>query len=195
MSSYYGVREEDSDRFRLWEVAGTAHVTVPRPEEPDTGGNWLSYGPVYDASIRHLHRWIADGVEPPRMPRVDVEPGGGETGLAARPQVVRDAHGNAVGGIRLPDIEVPTASHSGFGVQRPGMRFGFLYGEATDFDSAKLADLYPGSDDYLTAWRAALDRVVKQGMVLPEDAPAMADAAAAWAARLDVGQEEPDVVE
>ena len=75
------------------------------------------------------------------------------------------------------------------------MRFGFLYGEATDFDSAKLADLYPGSADYLTAWRAALDRAVEQGMVLPEDAPAMADAAAAWAARLDVGQEEPDVVE
>lgn len=195
VTSYYGVREEDSDRFRLWEVAGTAHVTVPRPEEPDTGANWLSYGPVYDASIRHLHRWIADGVEPPRMPRVDVQPGGGETGVAARPQVVRDDHGNAVGGIRLPDIEVPTASHSGFGVQRPGMRFGFLYGEATDFDSAKLADLYPGSADYLKAWRAALDRAVEQGMVLPEDAPAMADAAAAWAARLDVGQEEPDVVE
>ena len=97
VTSYYGVREEDSDRFRLWEVAGTAHVTVPRPEEPETGANWLSYGPVYDASIRHLHRWIADGVEPPRMPRVDVEPSGGETGVAARPQVVRDAHGNAYG--------------------------------------------------------------------------------------------------
>ena len=195
VTSYYGVREEDSDRFRLWEVAGTSHVSVPRPEEADTGANWLSYGPVYDASIRHLHRWIADGVEPPRMPRIEVEPGAGETGVAALPQVVRDEHDNAVGGIRLPDIEVPTASHSGFGVQRPGMRFGFLYGEATDFDSAKLAELYPDSSHYLKAWRAALGHAVEQGMVLPEDAPAMAEAAVAWAARLDVEQEEPDSVE
>ena len=195
VTRYYGVREEDSDRFRLWEVAGTSHVSVPRPEEADTGGNWLSYGPVYDASIRHLHRWITDGVEPPRMPRVEVVPGTGETVAAAQPRVVRDDHGNAVGGIRLPDVEVPTASHSGFGVRRPGMRFGFLYGVATDFDGEKLADLYPDSGHYLKAWRAALDSAVEQGMVLPEDAPAMADAAAAWAARLDVEQEEPDIAE
>lgn len=119
VTSYYGVREDDSDRFRLWEVAGTSHVSVPRPEEAGTGRNWLSYRPVYDASIRHLHRWIADGVEPPRMPRVDVVPGAGETAAAARPQVARDDHGNAVGGIRLPDVEVPTArtAISGYGTR------------------------------------------------------------------------------
>ncbi len=178
--SYYGVRELDSPRFRLWEVPGTSHVSVPRPAEPTEGGsNWMSYSPVYNASIRHLHRWIKDGVAPPKMPRVEVKP------ATPRPAVVRDEHGNALGGIRLPDIEVPTASHSGFGTRREGSRFGFLYGTATDFDADQLAALYPDSKHYLDAWNAALERSIEQGMVLPEDATAMRAQAAAWATRLD----------
>ena len=180
VTSYYGVREADSERFRLWEVAGTSHVSVPRPAAPTEGGsNWMSYSPVYNAAIRHLHHWIKDGVEPPTMPRVEVTPG------APRPNVVRDEHGNAVGGIRLPDIAVPTASHSGFGTPREGSRFGFLYGTATDFDAGQLAELYRDSESYLAAWNAALDRAVEQGMVLPEDAGPMREQAAAWATRLD----------
>lgn len=61
VTSYYGVREADSPRFRLWEVAGTSHVSVARPAEPTEGGsNWMSYSPVYNAAIRHLHHWISD---------------------------------------------------------------------------------------------------------------------------------------
>ena len=180
LTSYYGVREPDSARFRLWEVPGTSHVSVPRPAAPTAGGsNWMSYYPVYNAAIRHLHRWIADGVEPPKMPLVEVKPG------TPRPEVVRDEHGNALGGIRLPDLEVPTASHSGLGTQRPGSRFGFLYGTATDFDGEQLVALYPDSASYLKAWNEALTASIAQGMILPEDGPAMRDQAATWAARLD----------
>ena len=180
LNSYYPVREPDSDRFRLWEVPGTSHVSVARPAERTVGGsNWLSYTPVYQAAIRHLHLWIRDGVEPPKMPRVEMKAGD------PNPEVVRDEHGNAVGGIRLPEVEAPTASHSGFGTQREGTRFGFLYGAATDFDSEQLATLYPDSKHYLDAWNAALDRAIEQGMILPEDAPAMRQRTAAWAARLD----------
>ncbi len=180
LTSYYSIREPDSARFRLWEVPGTSHVSAARPAERTVeGSNWLSYSPVYQAAIRHLHRWIRDGVEPPRMPLVEMKAGDSE------PEVVRDEHGNAVGGIRLPELEAPTASHSGFGRQRQGMRFGFLYGTATDFDSAQLAALYPDSKHYLDAWNAALDRLVEQEIILPEDAPAMRERTAEWAARLD----------
>lgn len=180
LTSYYTVREPDSDRFRLWEVAGTSHVSAARPKEPTVeGSNWLSYSPVYQAAIRHLHLWIRDGVEPPKMPRVEMKAGD------PNPEVVRDEHGNARGGIRLPEVEAPTASHSGFGTQREGTRFGFLYGTATDFDSEQLAALYPDSRHYLDAWNAALDRAIEQGMILPEDAPEMRERAAEWAARLD----------
>ena len=44
------------------------------------------------------------------MPRVEMRPG------EPRPEVVRDDYGNALGGIRLPDLEAPSAAHSGFGV-------------------------------------------------------------------------------
>ena len=180
LTSYYSVREPDSDRFRLWEVAGTSHVSAARPKEPTVeGSNWLSYSPVYQAAVRHLDRWIRDGVEPPSMPRVEMKAGDPNA------EVVRDEHGNAVGGIRLPELETPTASHSGFGTQREGTRFGFLYGTATDFDSEQLAALYPDSKHYLDAWNAALDSAIEQGMILPEDAPEMRERAAAWAARLD----------
>ncbi len=180
LTSYHSIREPDSARFRLWEVPGTSHVSAARPKERTVeGSNWLSYSPVYQAAIRHLHRWITDAVEPPSMPRVEMKAG------EERPEVVRDEHGNAVGGIRLPELEAPTASHSGFGTQREGTRFGFLYGAATDFDSEQLATLYPDSKHYLDAWNAALDRAIEQGMILPEDAPEMRERAAAWAARLD----------
>ena len=179
LPSYYAVREPDSARFRLWEVPGTSHVSVPRPPEPTRGSNWMSYAPVYNAAIRHLHRWIKDAVQPPRMPLVQMEPG------TPRAEVVRDEYGNALGGIRLPDLEAPTASHSGFGEQQAGTRFGFLYGAAADFDAEQLAALYANSKQYLAAWNAALERSVEQGMVLPEDAAAMRRQATAWAARLD----------
>ena len=179
LPSYYAVREPDSARIRLWEVPGTSHVSVPRPSEATQGANWMSYAPVYNAAIRHLHRWIKDAAEPPRMPLVQMKPG------APRAEVVRDEYGNALGGIRLPDLEVPTASHSGFGEQRAGTRFGFLYGTAADFDADQLKALYPSSEEYLASWNAALERSIEQGMILPEDAAAMRRQAAAWATRLD----------
>ncbi|MCY4130087.1 MAG: alpha/beta hydrolase domain-containing protein [Gammaproteobacteria bacterium] len=177
--SYYGVREEDSDRFRYWEVAGTSHVSVARPEEPGSGGNWLSYSPVYNAAIRHLHVWIKDGIAPPMMPRIEVNPD------SQIPEVVRDAQGNALGGIRLPDLEVPSAAHSGFGIRQAGTRFGFLYGRADDFDDEQLSSLYPDSATYVTAWNEAMNRSIEQGMVLVEDATPLREQAARWATRLD----------
>ena len=177
--SYYGVREADTDRFRYWEVAGTSHVSVPRPAEASSGANWLAYAPVYNAAIRHLYAWIRDGTQPPKMPRIEVNP---DTQM---PEVVRDDHGNAVGGIRLPDLEVPSATHTGFGVRQEGNRFGFLYGTAADFDQEKLSALYPNAEAYLTAWTSALDRSVDEGMVLTEDANSMREQATEWATRLN----------
>lgn len=177
---YYGVREEDSDQFRYWEVAGTSHVSVPRPAEPSSGQNWLAYSPVYNAAIRHLHNWIKDGVAPPKMPRIEVN---SESQIL---EVVRDDHGNAVGGIRLPDLEAPSAAHSGFGIRQEGTRFGFLYGTAVDFDKEKLSSLYPDTETYLEVWGAALSRSIDEGMVLAEDAALMRDQATQWATRLNV---------
>jgi hypothetical protein len=177
---YYPARQPDSATFRLWEVPGTSHVSVPRKNDHQVDeSNWMSFAPVYSASIRHLQNWLVSGTEPPKMPRVRVEDSADENG---QPRIVRDRHGNAMGGVRLPDIKVPTASHSGMGKRREGMLMSFLYGNASDFDTEKRKSLYPTSEAYLSAWNEALATSVAEGMVLPEDAPRLREQSANWAA-------------
>ena len=178
----YGVgRQPDSGKFRFWEVAGTSHVSVargsnnPGMENP----NWHSFQPVYSASLRHMHNWLKDGTEPPKMPLIEME---GEGSMV----IVRDENGNAKGGIRLPEFAVPTATHTGTGKRvAGGNRFAFLYGNAEDFSSEKLAKLYPSQDKFLAAYEKALATSVEEGMILAEDAPKLIEAARAWSAKLD----------
>ncbi len=177
--AYFGVREPDSDRFRFWEVAGTSHVSVqegsamPGPR----GANWLSYQPVYDSALRHMHTWLTTGKAPPVLPRIEVEPG-------MPPVVRRDERGNALGGIRLPELAVPTAVHSGMGPRQGGTRFAFLYGQAHDMPAEEITKLYPSRAAYLTAYESALAKVVASGAVLPEAAEALKARAGARYERL-----------
>ena len=104
-----GLDVEDHETRRLWEVAGTPHGVWPGTVKPDQRGvvpNPLTYQPVQHAALRQLNRWLIDGTPAPRQPRIQhvVEP---------RPAIVRDAFGNALGGIRLPDLEAPTHMHLG----------------------------------------------------------------------------------
>ncbi|MEX2327162.1 MAG: alpha/beta hydrolase domain-containing protein, partial [Pseudomonadales bacterium] len=114
----YSVRQDDTDTFRYWESAGTCHVSQQiqktrqalqerdqiRGRPPEPGINCIPMGLLYDAVFYHLQRWMADGIAPPIQPRIE---------FAGDPaQVVRDQHGIAKGGIRLPQVEVPVATNS-----------------------------------------------------------------------------------
>jgi hypothetical protein len=176
--AYFGARQDDTDKFRLWEVSGTSHVSIPRGA--DTRGfdspNWHSFQPVYSASLRHMHHWLKDGTEPPKMPPITVS-------TSDTPAIERDENENARGGIQLPDFAVPVATHSGSG-KPGGGRFSFLYGSADDFSEEKLTELYPSQESYLNAYDKALKQSVKEEMVLPEDAPNLKKAAEAWSVKL-----------
>jgi hypothetical protein len=179
--AYSVARQPDSSTFRFWEVAGTSHVSVqrgssnPGMENP----NWHSFQPVYAASLRHMHHWLKDGTEPPKMQLIEME---GEGSMV----IVRDENGNAKGGIRLPEFAVPTATHTGTGKRvAGGNRFAFLYGNAEDFSAEKLTKLYPTQDKFLAAYEKALATSVKEGMVLAEDASILSDAARSWSNKLD----------
>ena len=122
-----------------------------------------------------MHRWLKDGVEPPKMPLIEVSEGA----------VVRDEHGNAKGGIRLPEFAVATATHSGTGkAVQGGNRFAFYYGFAQDFSDEQLARLYPTREAFLTAYDEALKQCVEEGTVLAEDAPKLRETSIAWSSRL-----------
>jgi hypothetical protein len=179
--AYLPARQPDTDTYRFWEVAGTSHVNVARDAVATTPGmkspNWLSYTPVYDAALRHMHIWLAAGDAPPVMPPISVAAGDG--GSRA---IERDEHGNAVGGIRLPELAVPSAEHRGIGQRvEGGSRFAFLYGFSRDFSTEELAELYADRHAFLARYDEALEMAVKKGYVLPEQAPVLRETAGEWA--------------
>ncbi|MGC2402266.1 MAG: alpha/beta hydrolase domain-containing protein [Acidobacteriaceae bacterium] len=103
------------------------------------------------------------------------------------PQV--DADGNERDGVRLPEIRVPLATYAGWNLRDPSIgapdqRVGFEgsyipfpkspEGRQKTGDPRKsIAERYAGRDDYLKQYKAAVDDLVGQRWILPEDRPAL----------------------
>lgn len=190
---YFPARQPDSRNFRLWEVAGTAHVDTyigtgmsDLGNSPDVARIVLTTAPipgpacstpvnsgpqhfVLKAAFAALYRWVRQGVAPPSAPRLEMDPG-------PPPTIRRDARGNALGGIRTPQLDAPIATLSGEG--QAGGGFCGLFGTTVLFDGATLAELYPDQAAYVNAFNAATDRAVAAGYILPPDAELMKAAAA-----------------
>ena len=84
------------------------------------------------------------------------------------PEIVRDADGIAVGGIRLPPVAVPVATLSGEKGPTSAM-ICMLLGSTIPFGSERLAQLYPSDQDYLDAYTKATDESIAAGWALPGD--------------------------
>jgi hypothetical protein len=116
---------------------------------------------VMNAAFDHLVRWVKDGVPPPSAPPI-------ETTAVGPPAVAaRDKHGNALGGIRLAEHAVPTATNTGL---NSGAGFCRLYGSHEPFDATTIASLYPTHATYVTAVRDVTQRALKAGYILKVDA-------------------------
>jgi len=96
-----------------------------------------------------------------------------------------DADGNEVSGIRLPDISVPLATYSGWNEYRAPYptgeladRDGSYFPLAADKASREqagdprlsIAERYPGRDDYVAKVKAAAAALVRDRLLLQEDA-------------------------
>jgi len=178
----HGVRQPDTGRFRYWESAGTSHTAsqtqdiraskyrrefnAPSPVLDDM--NRISLTPYYDAAIHHLNRWVHGGEPPPRQPLIE---------FAGDPaDVVRDKHGIAKGGVRMPQAEVPVAKNSA--IPLSPTRGLLLRGSNRPFDEKEFAALYRDEQDYLSQFEQAARRAVAAGVMLPRDiAPAVKEAA------------------
>jgi Alpha/beta hydrolase domain len=181
-----GARPADTDHYIVYEEPGIAHAPV----------DWYSYvwraqardltlsGPNPDAagaacsmnrgtsnfthrmSVLHTQRWLERGVTPPSAPRLERDEAG---------DVARDANGLALGGIRYPFIEVPTAYNSAEGCP--------LFGQYIPWSKEKIVSLYPTKEDYVSRVDEVVEDRVREGLMLWEDGvTAMADARAvdAW---------------
>ncbi len=100
-----------------------------------------------------------------------------------------DADGNPHGGILLPDIAVPIATFSGRNVRAEGFSAGELCGLSGSYipfaatkqerlasgdPRLSLEERYESPQDYADKRKQAVDTLVQQGFVLPEDAEALA---------------------
>ena len=164
-------RQPDTDRFRLWEVAGTAHADVhllgPFSASIDCGLpiNNGALHLVAKAAYRGLVTWIRTGVAPASAPRLEISNDG-------QPSVKRDADGIALGGIRTPPVDVPVAVLSG----NPGPTSSLiclLLGSTTPLPPDRLAALYPTAAAYTAAYAASADATIKAGYVLADDRDAL----------------------
>ena len=111
---------------------------------------------------------MREGTPPPSAPRLQLE---GEP-----PTIARDAHGNALGGVRTPQLDAPIATLRGDG--QSGSILCLLFGTTARFDAATLAELYPDHAAYVAAFNAAADQAVQAGFIVAADAELMKTAAA-----------------
>jgi hypothetical protein len=156
-------RQPDTPYIRTWEVAGTTHGDwklivehgplrirdIGAPPDDYPPGPTLCAGPTFSripfhlvqsAAYDQLARWAATGHAPPSAPLI-------ELAATTPPTAVRDADGNALGGIRLPQFAVPVATDSG---SNTGPGFCFLHGVHLPFAQDKLDALYPRDLDYVS---------------------------------------------
>ncbi len=164
-------RQPDSDTFRLWEVAGTAHSDAhllgPIANLLDCGMP-INDGPLHlvaKAALRSLEEWIRTGEPPVEAPRLDVTSG-------EPPEVQRDADGIALGGIRTPPVDVPVDVLSGAPGPNPDLLC-ILMGSTTPLPAERLAELYPSRQDYEQRYEAAADEAIERGFLLEDDRDAL----------------------
>jgi hypothetical protein len=192
------VLQPDTPRLRTWEIAGAAHAGAAASLDdtakkflrdgmqipPGLGGaddvpgalpNAITYFPVLFAAEQALLRWAAGGDAPPSFPLIEL--------AGDPPEIQRDEHGNARGGIRMPELEAPIAAYRG-SVDGVDMLAG-LTGSTTLFEPGKIRALYPTRDDYLRAYREAVDRGVVAGCFMAWTADEMKEQAEKIAADLD----------
>lgn len=174
-------RLPDTSKVRYWEVAGAAHIDQFMTDEVqltavrDHGGQpvaclWpLNTMPLYEAANAAwygLHQWVAKGTPPPLAPRMRR----GHIGA-----IDNDAQGNALGGLRLPEMTVPVATHHTM-LANVSTTWGVMNifacaqgGKTSPFDPATLSKLYSGSQAYLTRYKAAADAALAAGFLRPAD--------------------------
>jgi hypothetical protein len=175
--------DSPEDRFRNYEIAGSAHATPdeltygPAPTDITRAGvqppaTACNEGPrsrfpnnlAFDAAFRNLDAWVRKGTAPPRAEPIRVIDG----------KAVLDEHGNVVGGVRSPFVDVPTAQWTG---NSTGASFCFIAGHEKPFSAARLRELYPTHADYVRKVKRNTDALVAAGFVTAEDGAALVKAA------------------
>jgi hypothetical protein len=173
--------DTEDPRFRSYELPGAGHSISAAPEslvEDGSHGDVLPPGiqglnargtseeyeaydkfnaPIVWALWDAMYRWADDGVPMPHGERITRDSGSPD-GIA------RDVHGNALGGIRTPWVDVPDARYVARISEQNPLRAGMKR-----FSEAHMNDLYGSREAYVDKVRAKLDEMIQSRFLLPED--------------------------
>jgi hypothetical protein len=183
--SHYPVRQPDTARFVYWEVAGASHSggggmealraklerDSPKPRtSPGSGPSAahpsdVAWKPTVDAALLHVQNWINRGKAPPPQRLMEI--------AGSPPAIHRDPNGNAIGGVRLPELEVPIAHYEGFSAT------GSISGQTYPFPQEQINRLYPTHEIYVKKVRAAALAAEHAQVILPHRVEEYVEAAEA----------------
>ena len=122
----------------------------------DCVGDFFPMRYAYHTAIERLDEWATAGREPPSAPPIERDGFFGP---------VNDEYGNAVGGVRLPPVDVPLCHYDATAY----CSFLGLGGQTSRLGDGALEALYPTQDAYLTQLDDAIDRATEDRFLLPAD--------------------------
>ncbi|NQX89276.1 MAG: hypothetical protein HRT77_11490 [Halioglobus sp.] len=196
------IRQADTERLRLWEVAGTAHG-----DAYSTSGGWLDTGIdpafsavveessvqgfidcdfpmnsghahyVFNAALDAVNRWIIEGDQPPTGDVLEVSDD--------QSRFLLDDAGNVLGGIRTPYVDAPVAVFSGLGQE--GGSFCGLFGTTFLFNPGQMVERYVDQSSFVGAVSSAVESAVDAGFLLRSDGDLIEE----WAPEQWISQVRP----
>jgi hypothetical protein len=163
-------RRDTFDNFGA-EPDGAATQCAPGPR----AGSLFPRRFTLNAALVALRDWVETGIPAPAAPRVERV---GPVPEAPSKKLRRDLDGNALGGLRMPFINVPVATYNGEACVEAGT--------TTRFPPERLAELHPTHQSYVEQLLAATNEAVAQRFLLCRDAETiMRKASAATIGRPD----------
>ena len=164
---YASAQQPNTGRIRTWEVAGTSHADSYLLGPASSVLNCttpVNSGPqhvVAQAAFTDFVGWVASGTPPPSPPPFRLK--------SVHPAALAlDAHGNVIGGVRTPAVDVPVSTLSGAAPAGASVICG-LFGQTLAFSPQTLMGLYGTKSKYLSEYKAALDRAIAGGYLLPSE--------------------------
>lgn len=186
--------------YRMYEIAGAPHgpayiVNYQPPAEQivkagdlptqvpyiyggvEPKANQLPRHYIETAMYKNMERWVIDGILPPSSEPLKVQEGVGTSvslsGETFNASFVKDEHGNVLGGVRSPYLDVPTATYNESATLKEGYVYAWSFGHQVDFSSEKLQQIYGAvapHQNYVTQVKASVEKLLKERWLEPEEA-------------------------
>lgn len=164
--------DSDNPLFRVYQVPGAGHfLSGPLPGQPilpddrkmPDGVHYFDKinKPILWSIWHNLFESIEHGKPMPHVPHLKLDP-------SAPDRIARDAHGNALGGVRTPWVEVPDGTYIASVSKENILRAGYK-----PFSEEKMTQLYGSRQQYVERVNRQVDALVAQDLVLARDADTM----------------------